>query len=822
MRRALNMKKFFKWLLYTVILFTVLVTGVLVTAYWNRDLLLEKISAQLSQGINGEFKIEKIDFTFLHNFPHFSVTLHNVYLRGNQYEKYRRDIFAADKIFADIRLYPLLKKEVIISSLFVDEANIFIFKSRTGYNNSEIFKTSVDSLDQKTTEQTPTSLLLNLQKIGFRNVKVVYSDSIRNKSMSFKFLKTNQNLTQTDSGYSINIQGDMHFEGLLFNQNAGSFLPNKNVYVTLHVSTDSASRSLTIHPSSLSYKKNEIGITGNFELRKEGKFTLKFKAKDVNVAEAKELLNTRLTKTLSKIDINTPITLTVDVSGESIPGSEPDVDVTYQAQNATVGYGALDFSKLTLAGLFTNHVDSSKRNDNKNSKVIISAFKGYMEKLPFEGNVTFSELQDPVMDLVFTSKLKYKDINEHFDNDRFTLESGNFTSEVSYKGKLSEYLDSTRTTYKGKLKGRIRATNVSLNYKPKKLRLDKIELRCIFNEKNFTIQDLNLNLNGSPISVKGTATNFIPFFIQPKNKGYVKLTVSSPNLDLTGLTSKRDAQKKSKQQAKKDRKKMTDLFDVVYSRLEFDVDLKINQLRFRKFVASNLTGHLKLDNDALDANPITMQVAGGKMDLDFSLANVFGSVSPMLIKAQIKNSNIKELFLNFNNFNQKTIQADNLTGLISADVKFNADVDENYVVLAPSMRGSLECKIQDGRLTNFEPMENMSNFLFKKRDFSDVQFAELLSSFTIKGTDLNISRMEIQSTVLSLFLEGRYSFTDSTSLSVQIPLSNLKKRHKDFKPKNIGTHAKAGPSVFLHVYRNSDINSKIKIDYDPFKKWAKN
>jgi hypothetical protein len=119
-------------------------------------------------------------------------------------------------------------------------------------------------------------------------------------------------------------------------------------------------------------------------------------------------------------------------------------------------------------------------------------------------------------------------------------------------------------------------------------------------------------------------------------------------------------------------------------------------------------------------------------------------------------------------------------------------------------------------------MENMSNFLFKKRDFSDVEFAELNSNFSITGTSMDISRMEIQSSVLSLFLEGRYSFTDSTSLSVQLPLSNLKKRHKDFKPKNIGTDSKAGPSVYLHVYRDKDINSKIQIDYDPFKKWAKN
>jgi hypothetical protein len=329
-------------------------------------------------------------------------------------------------------------------------------------------------------------------------------------------------------------------------------------------------------------------------------------------------------------------------------------------------------------------------------------------------------------------------------------------------------------------------------------------------------------VNGSPIAIDGSVENFIPFFIQPKNKGYVRLNVTSPNFDLTSLTSKRSEEKKSKVQNDKDRKKFTDLLDRVYQKLEFDVNVAMGQIKFRKFAASNFKGRVKLDNSVLQANPVSMNVAGGNMKLNFSLKDLFDPVSPMEIEGEINDANIKELFVLFNNFNQRTILAENLSGTISADINFDADVNDSYTLLTPSMRGTLDCKISDGGLKNFEPMENMSNFLFKKRDFSDVQFAELNSAFSIEGTNMDISRMEIQSSVLSLFLEGRYSFTDSTSLSVQIPLSNLKKRHKDFKPQNIGTHAKAGPSVFLHVYRDKDINSKIKIDYDPFKKWAKN
>lgn len=793
--------------------------AVLAIAYWNRDQLLNRLTAELNKGINGEFHVDKIDFTFLHHFPNFSITLHRIYLRDNLYNVYHQDIFTAKKIFVDVGLYPLLNQEVSINSLSVDDASVFIYKAKNGETNVDVFKKSPDSTDRKNEKET--SILFNLNKIDFRDVSVVFSDSVKNKFINFKFLRTSQNFLQTDSGYALSVNGTMYFDSLYFNPKGGGFLKNKNAIVNLNLSTNRRTNTLIVQPSTITYKNNDIGLTGRFALEKEGTFALKFSSTNINTKEGKELLNDKLRNSLNKFRLEDPITIEVNLKGRSIPGYVPNVDAFFEMQNATLHYGALDFSSLTLKGQFTNHIDSSQVKDNKNSKVSISSFQAVMEKIPVKGSVVFTMLNDPLMDLKFTTKLSYKDLNNHLDNNRFFFEKGNFTTQVSYIGRVSEYLDATRTTYQGKLQGKIKAVNASLYYKPKKIRLDNIQLQCGFDEKIFTIQNLNLNVNGSAVAVNGKMQNFIPFFIQPKNKGYVRLSVRSPNFDLTSLAAKRDPGKKSKQQTKQQRKMMTDLLDMVYERLEFDVDVTMSQLKFRKFAASNFKGRVRLNNHLLQANPVSMEVANGTMNLNFSLQQVFNPISRMVVEAQLEDANIKELFLNFNNFNQKTIHANNLEGEISADVKFKANVDDNYTVLAPSMQGTLDCKIANGGLKDFEPMENMSNFLFKKRDFSDVQFAELNSNFSITGTDMDIRRMEIQSSVLSLFLEGRYSFTDSTSLSVQLPLSNLKKRHKDFKPKNIGTHAKAGPSVYLHVYRDKDINSKIKIDYDPFKKWAK-
>src|SRR5687767_3623292 len=120
------MKKLFKWFLYTLVVLTILITGVLATAYWNRNNLLDKLSAELNKGINGQFHIEKVDFTFLHNFPNFSVTLRNVYLRDMRYDIHKQDVFRGKKIFLDVALYPLLRKELKVKSLSVEEAEVLI------------------------------------------------------------------------------------------------------------------------------------------------------------------------------------------------------------------------------------------------------------------------------------------------------------------------------------------------------------------------------------------------------------------------------------------------------------------------------------------------------------------------------------------------------------------------------------------------------------------------------------------------------------------------------------------------------------------------
>jgi hypothetical protein len=72
--------------------------------------------------------------------------------------------------------------------------------------------------------------------------------------------------------------------------------------------------------------------------------------------------------------------------------------------------------------------------------------------------------------------------------------------------------------------------------------------------------------------------------------------------------------------------------------------------------------------------------------------------------------------------------------------------------------------------------------------------------------------MEIESTVLTLFVEGIYDLKGKSDISIQVPLSNLKKREDDYKLENKGADAKGGASIFLRGQPGDDGNIKFKLD----------
>ncbi len=124
----------------------------------------------------------------------------------------------------------------------------------------------------------------------------------------------------------------------------------------------------------------------------------------------------------------------------------------------------------------------------------------------------------------------------------------------------------------------------------------------------------------------------------------------------------------------------------------------------------------------------------------------------------------------------------------------------------------------DGELIDYDALKKISQTIFKNRNFSDIKFAELHDLLEINGENITVNRMEIRSSVITMFVEGMYNTKAGPDLSIQVPLSNLK-ASKDSVLTNKGVNSKTGVSARLRAQRGDD--GKVKISWDPFNKSGK-
>jgi hypothetical protein len=102
--------------------------------------ILASINENLQTYINGEIHVENIGFTFFHDFPKASLKLEGLYLRGPKYALYGKDFLKIETLFMSVSPSSIFSKNIHFKELSLVNAEVFIFKTKDGFTNLEVFK----------------------------------------------------------------------------------------------------------------------------------------------------------------------------------------------------------------------------------------------------------------------------------------------------------------------------------------------------------------------------------------------------------------------------------------------------------------------------------------------------------------------------------------------------------------------------------------------------------------------------------------------------------------------------------------------------------
>ncbi|WP_138479640.1 AsmA-like C-terminal region-containing protein [Dyadobacter bucti] len=779
--------------------------------YRNKEKIFRSVQEAVNENLNGNLEIGDFKFRPFNGGFGLNFTLSNVKLTDSLYNVHQKPFLEAGLIHVALDLEGFYKGNFRIKNLVLQNGNLTLFVNCEGYSNLSIFKSGEKDKKDKSSK-TDDSLIDRLGNIRFVNFGVSYADSISGKSYGALFHDATNLVVRTDSATNASFTGSVFFNGLTFKPEKGGFLINQETDLALSLSYDPDNKKLKIYPSVLeSATHDKIGIDGEFDFSDTVKlFKLNFQAKKIAVKDALPLLNEKLRRKIDSIGIQTRVDTEVKVAGQ-LSGQQPRTDVHFKTDTFEYALPVGVLRNMLAEGTFTNQADTTQIPGIRNSRFTAPDVKGAFESVPFNLKLTVTDFFDPKANITGKVVADSTNLAQALDPTRYNFKTGKATIDFAFNGSLKRFYDANRDRFNGKLSGRVSIKNISMDYLPRQVHLKRINGDFTFNEKVVVFPNLKFFDGQNDLYVKGTILDLIPYLFGSPKTLQAHVDIRIPSWQLNWLETLLAARTKTVSNKKK-KVKLSELLDDAIDKMEIVAKLDSKKLLYRHFTARDVKGEFTIRNNAVSIEYFTMKAfGGGNVKIAGEMDNSeSGRLPRVSLRGKISNADVHSVFYSFDNFSQKTLTHENLKGILNTDFNFESRLNNNVKLIPASMKGLLSINLTNAQIINFEPFMKMKKLIFKKRNFEQVQFAPIRNDFRLNGQEIEIAPMEIESNVVTLYIDGIYSFGTKTDINIQIPLSNLKKRDSTYVLDPNNAEKKNGSNIFLRaIDENGEVNIKL-------------
>jgi len=408
------------------------------------------------------------------------------------------------------------------------------------------------------------------------------------------------------------------------------------------------------------------------------------------------------------------------------------------------------------------------------------------------------------------------DPEKTLDTKSFIMTKGSGTMDIMFEGPLDN-----PTPQNTKKTGIIELHKGQITMSASQAILSDCNAKIRIENSNINLDTIQCMIGGSQIRMQGRAKNVLALIGENPEGVELDLNVYSPQLNIDHLSSivsrKYPVKKREKKVSNNTLAKNLDRIDALLTNGRINVSLKADKLKFHSFEANNLVAKMKVDENSWELKQASLKHGTGNLLIKANVQETNGGIYNLTSNIMMQNLDAQRIMREFDNFGLQSFKYNNIKGTLTLNSNLSLNLTSKGTFDMGSISGKTNFSIKNGELLNFGPIEKIQNFLTKNRNLSDIKFAEIKDDLDFKKGEITINRMEINSSVITLFVEGVYG-PKLTDISIQVPLSNLATK-KDYDPESVGTGKKGGMSVFLRA--KSDEAGKVNIKYDPFKRFRK-
>ncbi len=771
----------------------------------NKKSIIKEVTEEIGKKINGNVSIGDVELSFFRSFPKAAVLLHKVLVTDTMFAKHHHPFFQADEVYAQLSIINLIEKKSAVNGIKIKRASVYLYTDTSGYSNTYLLKPKSNSLpaSNKTTPQKN-----QLKSVVLDDVRITVDDRSKEKLYDGVVNNLKVKLDDEDNETLFSAKMNILVNSLAFNLSNGSFIKGKKFEGEFDFRLDKKLQQLQFDSINIKLDEQPFNITARFDLAKpDPQFSLSIHTRKLFYDFGKTLLTAKIDSAISIVEVDKKLDADATINGP-LNGGDPLIMANWNVTHSNLITPFLNFDDASFIGYYTNEVIAGQPRRDPNSKINISNFSAIWKGLQVSSNnIEILNLYEPLLTCDLVSNFPLTKLNDLIGSNSIQLQSGDGSINITYKGPIEKNNNNTNSF----INGVVSFKNGNVLYAPRNVQLKNVNGKLEFKNSDVQIENLQCEVLSNKITMDGEAKNLLTLINTQPNKAVINWNVYAPSLNLASFIYLLKAGTKvSHTSSGNNINKISEDIDDVLEKGILHVNLKTPRLIYKKFQADNVIADVTLLENRYEINNVSMEHAGGHISFKGSVVTYKDKYHQTKVNALLDNVDVNKIFIAFNNFGQNGIEAKNLEGKLTAEVNAVVALDDEGKTYPNSMDGLVYFSLKNGALIDFEPVKKLQSFIFKKRDFDNIHFAELKDSLEIKNQEIKINRMEIQSNVLSMYVEGIYSMKGNTDMLMQIPLSNLKNRSADYKLVNEGLDKKAGPSLYIRGRPGADGNIQFK------------
>lgn len=747
------MKKLKKIIKISLVSLVVLIGLLVASTYIFRGKIISLIKSEINKNINAKVDFKEVDISFFRHFPKVSIGLDELQVTG-------AGVFAADTLLQAERLDATVDimsfirgKNMNIYSIYLQSPKINAIVTKEGLANWDIVKEEAGKTNTNT-ESKPFNL--QLKKYAISNGYVNYTDAQSDMSAVL------ENLNHSGSGDFTSdlfvLKTTTTADAVTYTYGAIPFLSKVKTRVDTDIKIDN--KTSTYSFDAMDMLLNELKIAGSGRLKSIANgydMDLKFKSASTDF---KNILS--LVPAIYKTEFD-KVTATGNAGFDGfIKGVYSDSTMPGYHLTMTVKEGSFKYTDLPKAVQHINFNAVVDNADGQTDNTVVDITNGHLEidKDPFDFRLLVKKpVSNMFVDAAAKGRLDLSQVANYIKLQKGTSIAGLMNADVNIRGNVKDIENQQYANFYAAGTIDVNKFNYTSPDYPTGVKINTVHTN--FTPAKIDVSNLSGQYMNSNFSGGGQINNLLSYLLSDKPlRADLTLNADKVNLnDWMGVTADTvtSAGNGSAPFA-------------VPANLDIILATKINRLIYDKIDIQNLTGSLKVADEAVKLNNVSGNALDGTIKINGSYSTKESKAKPVIAMGyDVAGVDIQKTFYAFNTAQKLMPIGKFLAGKLTSVLSANGKLGDNMSVDMNTISGNGTLFLIEGFLSKFAPLDKIASTLNVK-ELEQLSMKDVKTFFEFSNGKLLVKPFTVKVKNIEMEIGGLQGFDESINYAINLKL----------------------------------------------------